>query len=443
MLTKQGFIFDYSKCVGCHACIVACSLENGVNPPLSWRKVNQFNKEKLPLLGFVHQSIACNHCLEAPCMKACPSDSFSFDKQTGAVIHNQERCLGCKYCTWACPFEAPKYNDEKGIIEKCHFCYHRLKEGKIPSCALNCPTGALSFGQIEEQAQPMAIGFSKKKIYPKINVFGDEVVHNIPEIDIKVSGIEKTNLKKTIIKYEHPIIDALDEWPLVLFTFIGSLITGWFWGMMLPNSIQIPFWAFFSLSFIALILSTFHLGKPFRSYLSILNLKNSWLSREILFFGLFFSIGIVTFQIENNVLDYLTSLMGFLFLISIEFVYSVREKKNLTLLHSANTVATALTYTALLTELWTILILLLALKTLAFTIRNRLFSLFESPLISIISFTRMIFGIFIPISFVVFTEYKFSWWIFTSIILGEIIDRFMFYMDFKRDRIDFNISNSN
>jgi Fe-S-cluster-containing dehydrogenase component len=436
MSTTQGFIFDYSKCVGCHACLVACSLENGVNPPLSWRKVNHFNKEKLPLLGFVHQSIACNHCIEAPCMKACPSNSFSFDKQTDAVIHNQDRCLGCKYCIWACPFEAPKYNEEKGIIEKCHFCYHRLKEGEMPACALHCPTGALSFGQIEEQAQLNAIGFSKKNVHPKINVIGSEIVHDIPEIDIKASGIEKTNLKKSILKYEHSIIDALNEWPLVLFTFIGSLITGWFWAEKLLNSIQIPFWIFVTLGFIALFLSTFHLGKPFRSHLSLLNLKNSWLSREILFFGLFFFTGIMAFLSGNNMMVYLTSLMGLLFLISIEFVYSIKEKKNRTLLHSANTLATALTFTALFAEFWSILILLLALKTMAFTIRKGLLSLFESPLISIISFARMIFGIFVPLCFVVFTDYKFSWWLFASLILGEIIDRFIFYVDFKRCTVD-------
>lgn len=158
METTKGFIFDYSKCVGCHACMVACYVENSTKPPLSWRQVNHFNKEKLPLLGFIHLSIACNHCADAPCLKACPSGAYYVDKDTYAVIHSPELCIGCKYCTWACPFDAPKYNPDRGIIEKCHFCYHRLKENELPACALNCPTGALSFGEITKDSNPNVIG---------------------------------------------------------------------------------------------------------------------------------------------------------------------------------------------------------------------------------------------------------------------------------------------
>ena len=73
-MNSIGFIFDYSKCVGCHACVVGCYNENKTNPPIAWRQVNTFNHKKIPLAGFLNLSIACNHCIDAPCITGRVSD---------------------------------------------------------------------------------------------------------------------------------------------------------------------------------------------------------------------------------------------------------------------------------------------------------------------------------------------------------------------------------
>lgn len=411
---------------------MACVVENGTKPPLSWRKVNHFNKEKLPLLGFVHQSIACNHCKDAPCLNACPSKAYSFDTETGAVIHTKEHCIGCKYCTWACPFDAPKYNQKEGVIEKCHFCFHKLKDGGIPACALNCPTGALSFGKIEEMPHPDSVGFSRKEIYPRIKVVGKEVVNATPELDVNVSGIDESH-KKQLAKGKG-LVNPVHELPLALFTFTVALTVGWFWSGIMPGSVKLTPFIFGTLSFIAILLSVFHLGKPFRAYLSIKNAKSSWLSREILLFGLFATAGFITLNVSSIIMLYVSSLLGLLLLASIEMIYSITIKKYRTPIHSANTIATALTFAAIFSHSWSVLIVLLALKTMLFTVRNGTSEYGTRPVFAMVAFTRLVIGFLIPFGFLAFTQVQFTWWLVLLIIIGELIDRILYYVDFEPER---------
>ena len=187
-MESKGFIFDYSKCVACHACLVACYNENHTQPPISWRQVQAHNKLKVPLSGFINLSIACNHCEDAPCLKACPAKAYHKDSVTGAIIHTADKCIGCTYCTWACPFDAPKYNAGKGVVEKCNFCNDRLKLGAIPACTNACPTGALSFDNIEIVEIADAPGMSNKPTGPRANFLNSDVVNSKPQMDLGVSG---------------------------------------------------------------------------------------------------------------------------------------------------------------------------------------------------------------------------------------------------------------
>ena len=152
-MEKNIFIFDYNQCVGCHACVVACINENGFQEPKQWRNIHQSNNTHFPQLPLFYLSLACNHCADAPCLKNCPANAYSRDEKTGAVIHHSEKCIGCQYCTWACPYDAPKFNPKEGIIEKCTFCNNRIEENLKPACANLCPTGALDFTLVELSRQ--------------------------------------------------------------------------------------------------------------------------------------------------------------------------------------------------------------------------------------------------------------------------------------------------
>jgi len=137
------FTFDPNKCVGCGACTVACMNENGFQYFGSWRSVD--SSSSFPELPLFYLSMSCNHCEDAPCMKNCPALAFFRTEKSGAVLVDQDKCIGCKYCTWACPYDAPKFNKNLGVIEKCTFCDHRLEQGIEPACSQLCPTDALGF----------------------------------------------------------------------------------------------------------------------------------------------------------------------------------------------------------------------------------------------------------------------------------------------------------
>jgi Fe-S-cluster-containing dehydrogenase component len=139
----KRFHIDLNKCTGCQACMLACAIENELEPGASWRHVVTFNEGRHPDAPLFHLTLACNHCEDPACLFHCPALAYTRDEATGAVTLDPELCIGCKYCTWACPYEAPKFDEATGVMTKCTFCSHRLDEGLEPACAALCPTGAL------------------------------------------------------------------------------------------------------------------------------------------------------------------------------------------------------------------------------------------------------------------------------------------------------------
>lgn len=423
----KGFIFDYAQCVGCHACITACYVENKTEPPIGWRQVYTFNSKRIPLAGYIHLSIACNHCDEAPCMKACPARAYTRDEQTGAVLHHSERCIGCRYCTWACPFDAPKYNDKKGVIEKCNLCNHRVVDGFDPACANLCPTGALSFDLIEQDSSDSSIGITNRAIRPKIKTLRPEVVEAIPEMDLTNSGFNKRDLSGILIKKQKSKIQSVHEWPLVLFTLISSFTTGWMFAISTDESIQVKL-LFVLLAFIGILLSTFHLGKPLKAYRSIINFQTSWLSREIIFCGLFnISAFIYLFLYPYIFSKIITLIFGGLFLISIEMVYSIAKKTYKTPIHSANTLLTAVMFALIFNQQWNYAVAIIALKGALYLVRKGKSENTSKPLQALLAFVRTIVGFIIPVSFISFSHSDYSMILICSLLLGEILDRFDYY----------------
>jgi len=124
-----AFVFDPNRCTGCQACELACSIENELGPDRSWRGVVTFNEEAFPGIPLFHLSLACNHCAEPACMNTCPALAYHRNEETGAVLIDPDRCIGCRYCSWVCPYGAPTFEAERGVMGKCTFCVHRLEIG--------------------------------------------------------------------------------------------------------------------------------------------------------------------------------------------------------------------------------------------------------------------------------------------------------------------------
>jgi Fe-S-cluster-containing dehydrogenase component len=161
-LSGAGFLLDLHRCVGCGACVLACRIANGRIEAAAWRRVIPLNLGRCPSGPTYFFSVACHHCEEPACLAGCPSRAYE-KRADGVVIHREERCLGCRYCEMTCPFGAPTYDADRGVMSKCHLCAPRLDEGRVPACVAACPTEALRYvappGPGPDEAVPAVPGF--------------------------------------------------------------------------------------------------------------------------------------------------------------------------------------------------------------------------------------------------------------------------------------------
>jgi formate dehydrogenase iron-sulfur subunit len=149
---KYGFLIDASRCIDCRACLVACSVENnvGMNNTRIWIHDTQVMGE-FPDLKRYSAPFHCMHCIDPSCVSACTVGALQ-QNEDGIVTYDADRCIGCRYCMYACPFEVPNFEwDERfALIVKCDLCISRLEEGRQPACAATCPTRAIQFGLRED-----------------------------------------------------------------------------------------------------------------------------------------------------------------------------------------------------------------------------------------------------------------------------------------------------
>src|SRR5512134_3928656 len=176
---QWAMVIDQSKCTGCEYCTMACRAHNDVSPEISWNKVSEVGQFDGHI---VYIARPCMHCEKAPCVEVCPVKA-SYYRDDGIVMMDYERCIGCRYCQVACPYEARSFNWEeftgenpavpawgtpeverrpRGVPEKCSFCYQRINRGlahglkpgvdadATPACVVACPTGARLFGDLND-----------------------------------------------------------------------------------------------------------------------------------------------------------------------------------------------------------------------------------------------------------------------------------------------------
>ena len=210
MSKKQyAFYFDSSVCTGCKACQIACKDKHDLEVGVSWRKVYEVgggnwvqngNSYTNSVFSY-YVSLACNHCANPICENVCPTKAIQ-KRDDGIVLIDQQVCIGCRYCEWACPYGAPQFRDDLGKMSKCTLCADYLDEGKPTACIAACPSRALDFGTIAElEAKYGKIGEDNKvaEIYPLPNASTTE-----PSLIVKPhrDAVQMTNQPAKIANQE-------------------------------------------------------------------------------------------------------------------------------------------------------------------------------------------------------------------------------------------------
>ncbi len=182
---QWGMVIDQSKCIGCGYCTLACQAHNDINPSIQWNRVVAAGEVDGK---DVFLPRPCMQCAKAPCVDVCPVKASTY-RPDGIVMMDYDRCIGCRYCEVACPYQARSFNWKtfdgpnpavptwgqpevarrpRGVVEKCAFCYQRIDRGlslglrpgvdadATPACVVVCPTGARVFGDIRQRSSPLA-----------------------------------------------------------------------------------------------------------------------------------------------------------------------------------------------------------------------------------------------------------------------------------------------
>ena len=146
---KFGFLIDHRKCIGCHACSVACKEEHQVPLGVYRTWVKYVEKGAFPNTRRLFTVLRCNHCEDAPCVTICPVTAL-YKRSDGIVDFDPNVCIGCKACMQACPYDALYIDPNSNTAAKCNFCAHRVEAGLQPSCQIVCPTQAIVSGDLDD-----------------------------------------------------------------------------------------------------------------------------------------------------------------------------------------------------------------------------------------------------------------------------------------------------
>lgn len=434
---QKGFIFDLNRCTGCGACTVGCWIENRDRQQEYWREIHTYNISHHPELPMFHLSLACNHCGLPACLYNCPAKAISKDSETGAVSVDPDKCMGCKYCTWACPYDAPKYASVTGRVEKCDFCVERLNNDEAPACVCACPTNALRYGDDDVTAQsPVPLirkvdGFTDAKLNPGIG-FKPLRGPGVPELTSPANREISADLFESTLNVPPRKVSLKKEWTLLVFTSIAFILVAFFTASMVTGLWLSPE-LFLGSGVLGMMLSTVHLGKKSRAYRAIFNLKTSWLSREIFLFSAFLGLAAVRFFLFPNeaIIGWVAVFVGFFSLFAIDRLYQVAMHLGPLNFHSAQTLFNGLYLAGILTgNLW-IFGGAGLIKVVLYVYRKKLLSDLGQPVRPWLSAARMAFGFFIPAMILavnwIFSAGHLLFFSTLSVLIGEIMDRTEFY----------------
>ncbi len=320
---QYAFEVELDKCSGCKACVTACHSLNGLDDNETWREVgllitpskrrgwegrlavnhhadgSNFASPSNGSPSMQHVTTACHHCIDPGCLNGCPVLAYEKDVVTGIVRHLDDQCIGCQYCVLKCPYDVPKYNERLGIVRKCDMCSNRLAVGEAPACVQACPNEAIRITKVNTTT--VRIEFRER---------GANFLHGAPAGDYTLpttryigetasgqSAGERIGKNGAALSPDFAPLIAADaaelqpqpaHWPLVLMLVLSQASVGVAVMAAMQGVGARPLWLLsLSLAVFGLGASVFHLGRPLGAWRAFLNLRRSWMSREIVVFGMF------------------------------------------------------------------------------------------------------------------------------------------------------------
>jgi formate dehydrogenase iron-sulfur subunit len=230
MISKKALLIDTTMCIGCNACQDACkkefNLSGGDETTLSATAYTALEQH-----GDTFVRRMCQHCLEPTCVSVCPVGAFT-KTEAGPVLYDESKCIGCRYCIQACPFQVPRYEWSSNYprVQKCRFCADRIARGLQTACAEACPTGATKFGDRDELIATAYERFKADptKYYPKI--YGIQEAGGTSVLYLASVPFEQLGFKTKLQNTPFPMLtwNALSKIPSVV-SVGGVFLSGIWW----------------------------------------------------------------------------------------------------------------------------------------------------------------------------------------------------------------------
>jgi Fe-S-cluster-containing dehydrogenase component/DMSO reductase anchor subunit len=292
---QYAFAVDLDACSGCKACVTACHNLNGLDEDETWRSVGLLQGPANEG-GFLQTvTTACHHCIDPACLNGCPVMAYEKEPVTGIVRHLDDQCIGCQYCILKCPYDVPKYSHKRGIVRKCDMCANRLAVSEPPACAQACPNGAISISVVKRAA--IAAQASEGIFLPGT----PDPAYTKPTTQYRTrrglpSSLIPADAHALRPAQSHPALVAmlvLTQLSVGAFCF-DTLLEGLFPANLMMQLSPVHSAVALAVGLLALATSTLHLGRPWAAWRAVIGLRTSWLSREIVLFGLFAGLAMLS-----------------------------------------------------------------------------------------------------------------------------------------------------
>ena len=151
-MPRKCLVINLDRCTGCDSCIVSCKFENHLPLGTFYNRVMQVGPTgSYPNVERYNLPVQCQQCTHARCVEVCPTGASYRDSESGIVLVDESKCIGCQYCLYACPYGVRTFSEADGVARKCTLCQHLTANGSAePACVHNCPGGARFYGDLDD-----------------------------------------------------------------------------------------------------------------------------------------------------------------------------------------------------------------------------------------------------------------------------------------------------